>query len=526
MKDFVEHYKLTPDDIDEATLLIYDEMLARKMDKAEALRVRLTVEKSLRWILAHHLDYTKFSVSMQKYWWRWYVTVTLPGKKLENDYALLNRHIEVHDFLTSRMGGLKTHYSFMYKMGENLLEIQLPHAPISSFGKVVIGVILAVLLGTFAKNTLPADILASINTDFIIPLFKKLMQLLSMLATFMIMFSLMSSICSMSNLQTLKKLGVSYFSGVAAKMMLTSVTCIAVIPYIFDMLSKKGSLEINILVTLYSMILNIVPSNLISPFLEGNLLQVVVISVFFAIIMLGLGRDSESLVVGVRQINKVMHTSMTYICYTIPLIVFLSFFNMIISDSLANVSGLIKITVCMVLFTALYIILSAVYIGIRTKISPMRLILDFMPAFTRGFITVSSASTISTMNNLLAKKFNVPSEIINFAVPLGLVCYKPGLLMFLIISSAGMAEMFGVTIPLGEWVLFAFVALISSFASPPVPGGSIVIIGIVFTQLHLPTEALGLAISVDYFFDMIRTAIFVHVICQETTLLAHNMKKK
>jgi len=74
------------------------------------------------------------------------------------------------------------------------------------------------------------------------------------------------------------------------------------------------------------------------------------------------------------------------------------------------------------------------------------------------------------------------------------------------------------------WIVTAvFVCGILAIATPPIPGGALSILTVMFLQLGIPAEALAVAISIDLITDYIVTAGDITCLQEELILSAGKM---
>lgn len=110
---------------------------------------------------------------------------------------------------------------------------------------------------------------------------------------------------------------------------------------------------------LYKMILDIVPGNLLTPFTEGNSLQIIFIAIIVGLAMLILGNRIPTVTNFIEQANSVMQLIMTAVSAFIPFFVFGSVLNMIVGNNFSSVAKSYKLLLVMILAD---IILMACYL--------------------------------------------------------------------------------------------------------------------------------------------------------------------
>ena len=82
----------------------------------------------------------------------------------------------------------------------------------------------------------------------------------------------------------------------------------------------------------------------------------------------------------------------------------------------------------------------------------------------------------------------------------------PGFVALLLGMSVGLSESCNVEITLPWLIIGCFTSLLVSFAVPPVPGGAMMGFAVVFAQLGIPMEVMGIALAINAITDFPATA--------------------
>ena len=255
---------------------------------------------------------------------------------------------------------------------------------------------------------------------------------------------------------------------------------------------------------IYQIVLDIVPSNIVSPFLEGNTLQIIFLgaTVGFALLVLG-DRVSATRAI-IEQMNEVVSLLMEAISSLIPVFVFFSLFSLMGSDFGSEMVGIFKaLAITFVLCPVLSLVFIAV-LSVRYKVGFGMLVRKLLPTFLIGVTTASSAAAFATNMETCEKKLGIPETISHFAVPLGQVIFKPGALIGFTVVCLCMAENYGVSITPAWIVTMVIVTSLLSMAAPPIPGGALTCYTVMFTQLSIPMVAI--AVAINSIIDFIMTA--------------------
>ena len=123
------------------------------------------------------------------------------------------------------------------------------------------------------------------------------------------------------------------------------------------------------------------------------------------------------------------------------------------------------------------------------------------PTLLIALTTASSAAAFSTNVRDANKKFGIDKKLVDFGIPLGQVLFMPGFIPMLFGMSAGFAEIYGIEITVPWAVIGCLTSLLVSFAIPPVPGGAMMGFTVLFTQLGIPMEVMGIALAINAITD-------------------------
>lgn len=123
--------------------------------------------------------------------------------------------------------------------------------------------------------------------------------------------------------------------------------------------------------------------------------------------------------------------------------------------------------------------------------------------------TASSAAAFNTNVNDANMELGVDRKLVEFGIPIGQVLFMPGLFATLFVAEACLAESCGLTITV-PWLIIGFVTnYLVSTACPPVPGTGMMCFSVVFAQLGIPAEMMGIALAIDMITDFPTTAVTV-----------------
>jgi len=396
---------------------------------------------------------------------------------------------------------------YNYKGKRNIISVSMPiDAPKLKIpgSPQLHALILAVILG-FSFKLLPSTFTDVMVNDYISPVYSVLMSALKGLMEPVIFISLVIGICTLDDFKTLSTIGkktILSFIGISTIMYAFAViACIFVFPSAGE--GTRGFNPAEILTLLISS----VPTNIIAPFADGNMIQIVVLGFVTGIAVLMLGEKSNGIKSLILEFKFFFFSILEMFIKILPFVVFLSMVKVIltldVSDS-ATVWKIIVVDQLLVSFTAVFCLVRT---SIKTKASIKVLFKKVLPIFNLSFVTGSSTAVIPEFYRRLPKYFGVDETYANYWVPLSNAFFSPSTIMALIVYAFFSAHMQGVGISIG-WLIVLYIMIIQiGMATPRIPGGIIASCTILFSQLGITTDQIGIIMAANVLLLYLDTAV-------------------
>lgn len=402
---------------------------------------------------------------------------------------------------------------WQYKNGHNLLIFSPKKKKPPQIVYLLAAVASALLLGSLFSLCAP-QLGAQLSEHLLQPLFSTLGGLLTAVASVLVFLSLVSGILGIGDVASFGKIGKTMFGRILLLPLMLVLCYSVLIAPLFPI--SIGSQFSGQLADLLAMVLDIVPDSMVTPFTTGNLLQIAFMSVLVGLAMLVLGAKVSALSTFVEQANSLFQIIMEGVCSYVPIMVFLSLFDLIVSGSIAQLSGAYKPLVLIILGC---IFCMGVYflLCLRNKVPPLVLAKKLLPAFLVGLITASTASALPLVMEGAPKKLGVAEKVSNFAVPLGQVLFMPATALEYFVLTLCMAEISGLTISVSWLAIAVFSVVVLAIATPPVPGGGTAALMILFAQLGIPPETMAIAVPIDILVEFAVTG--AEIFCQQCELI-------
>lgn len=515
-----QKYQLTNTGIDEISEAVGAYLQRLNTEKRNLLCIRLLAEEMLLDWQEHFGTEAYCCLRMGKRLGRPYIQLELEGER----YDPLEKAAEDYGSYRSRLlasMGLAPVYS--YERSTNRLSFQLKRAKKSPMVSLAIAVLLALLVG-FGGTALPVGVQEGVLNRILTPIYDSFFNLLGVIAGPMVFLSVAWGIYGVGDASAFGRIGkrmIGHFLGMV--FLIGAATALLSLGLFSLKVAWQGG-GISQLDSLFKMILDFIPSDLFTPFQEGNSLQIILMGAAVGLALLVLGKQVEAVARGIEQINYVIQLLMEVISRLVPFFIFIVLVQMIWSGTLNAVLAAWKPVLVFVLAMLLLSLLMTVYAAARTRISPLLLLKKSLPTGVIAVTTASSVAAFGSCTFTCEQKLGVDKRMTSFGVPLGVVMFPPGTAMYFLIICIYMAEAYAIQCSPVWFLLAIFTSTVLAIAAPPIPGGTLTCYTILFTQLGLPEEALAVALALDVLFDFMATGVNMYTLQMELLIQARRMK--
>jgi|TARA_B110000902_G_scaffold214578_1_gene246622 Na+/H+-dicarboxylate symporter len=384
--------------------------------------------------------------------------------------------------------------------------------------KVLVGVFLGILLGLFINLSGLNSQDGWINTYIVDGLFfvigKMFVNGLKMLVVPLVFFSLICGVCGIGNLSTLGRVGGKSF----LLYMMTTAIAIAVAISLAVSVGLGEGMEFEEATSftaketppLSEVIINIVPSNPIQAMANGDMLPLIFFSILVGISMLMLGEKSTPFVKGAEIANEIMMKMVTIVMAIAPYAVFALIAKSVAElglDLLIQLAAYVAVLVSALLIHLLFTLM--IVLKLFSGLSPMIFLRKIRSAQVFAFSTASSNATIPVTLRTVTKRLGVDNAVASFTVPFGATINMDGTAIMQGVATVFIANIYGLELGVMGYLTVILMSVLASVGTAGVPGVGLIMLSMVFTQVGLPVEGIGLILGVDRLMDMIRTAVNV-----------------
>jgi len=395
--------------------------------------------------------------------------------------------------------------------------------------KVLIGLLLGTIVG-LAINVLALNPAGGfIDTYVVNGVFylvgKMFVNALKMLVVPLVLFSLICGVCGIGNINTLGRVGTKSFF---LYILTTAIAISVAIGIAAASGIGKGMNQVSDVIfagadapPLTDVLIGIIPTNPVQSMANGDMLPLIFFSILLGISMLMVGRKAKSFIEGAEIANEIMMKMVNIVMAVAPYAVFALIAKSMAElgiDLLAHLAGYVGVLVgalLLHLFISLMIVLK-----VFSGLSPAIFLKKIRNAQVFAFSTASSNATIPVTLRTVTKRMGVNNSVASFTVPFGATINMDGTAIMQGVATVFIANVYNVDLGLLGYLTVILMSVLASIGTAGVPGVGLIMLSMVFAQVGLPVEGIGLILGVDRLMDMIRTSVNVSGDAVVSTIVA------
>jgi Na+/H+-dicarboxylate symporter len=265
----------------------------------------------------------------------------------------------------------------------------------------------------------------------------------------------------------------------------------------------------------------IFPRNPFAAMAEGKMLQVILFAILFGIAMCLAGTPGQRVLAIAQDLNAVVMKLVVILMLAAPFGVFALVGRTFALEGFGAILDLGQYFLLVLLALALhgtvtYGLLFRSFTGLSVKrfFKQMRRVQLF------AFSSSSSNATLPLSLENAEHNLGVKREVGSFTIPLGATLNMDGTAIMQGIATVFIATALDVQLGMVGYLTVILTATLASIGTAGVPGVGLVMLAMVFSQVGLPVEAIGVIMGVDRLLDMSRTVVNVTGDAMVSTIVA------
>ena len=495
-------YKLNAHDIDDSLTRIINFLEDKKVESKNIIRIRLGIEEAL---IRYREDFGEdrpFVLKLSDGLGQIKVSVSVKGHMLD-PFLKDTQEEQNSSFMRAALANMGEMPLWRYSRGLNIISYGIKKRNLNSWTQLIIALVMAVVCGAILKM-IPLEITQTIHSDILTPLLNTFMNLLSGVAGPMIFLAVVWGIYSIGDVATFSVLGKRLLSRFLIYITILTILIGLIIIPVFSLLVGNAQVGGGFS-EIFEMILNIIPGNIIKPFYDGNTLQILFIGIVMGVAMIIIGEKTQNVAIFAEQLNYIVQLVMEFISKLVPFFVFGSLLDIILNNQLEDIKVSYKLFAVNALGCLSLIIIYLIIVGIRLKVNPLVFLKKATQTLLICLTTASSAAAFSTSLETCKKRYGIDESFTDFGVPFAQVIYKPSVAILYFSSAVFAAEAYGIYVSASWFAAAIIMSIILSVATPPIPGGALASISVIFAQLGLPSGGLAVVLALNIILDFIET---------------------
>ncbi|MBK9771778.1 MAG: cation:dicarboxylase symporter family transporter [Candidatus Obscuribacter sp.] len=265
------------------------------------------------------------------------------------------------------------------------------------------------------------------------------------------------------------------------------------------------------------LIVHIFPTSIIDSMARGDVLQIVVFTIIFA---LGVKAAKATQIVDLCQsLSEVMFKYTGYVMKFAPIGVACAMSNTVGKYGLDVLFSLGKLVGTLYLALIIFVICVLGPVMYIAKVPVKKFLTAVKEPFILAFSTTSSEAALPKALQAM-ESIGVPRPVVSFVLPLGYTFNLDGTTLYLSLAAVFVAQAAGVQMPIEKQVLMLITLMLTSKGVAAVPRASLVILAGTLASFNLPLAGIALILGVDTLMDMARTSVNVFGNCLASVVLA------
>ena len=259
----------------------------------------------------------------------------------------------------------------------------------------------------------------------------------------------------------------------------------------------------------YEHFLSVVPNNALKPFIEGNVLSVMLIAaaVGLAFAFMPKTENRDILLKGLNGLQELLFTLIRALIYVLPVGI-LAFAAQLSAQIEAGVvvGALSKYTAVVIGGNLIQFFIVIPLFLLARGLNPIQVFRKMSPAVAVALFTKSSAATLPVTLASAEKNMNAKPAVSRFVLPICTTINMNGCAAFILVTSLFVMQNAGIELTMGTMISWLFIAVLAAVGNAGVPMGCYFLTLSLMSSIGAPIGLLGVILPIYTIIDMIETA--------------------
>lgn len=256
-------------------------------------------------------------------------------------------------------------------------------------------------------------------------------------------------------------------------------------------------------------ILNIIPNNIVKPFLDGNVLSLLLLAfaIGFGLAKLPESENKAVVVKGLLGMQELLFLLIRGLIWALPLgiIAFAAQLSAqvsagIVADSIGKYVLVVLGGNVIQFFVVLPLFLLA------RGLNPIHVLSKMMPAVLMALFTKSSAATLPVTMESAENRLAISPKIARFVLPICTTINMNGCAAFILVTSLFVMQQGGIPITPSTILTWILISVVSAVGNAGVPMGCYFLTLSLMSGIGAPVAVLGIILPIYTIIDMVETA--------------------
>ena len=261
--------------------------------------------------------------------------------------------------------------------------------------------------------------------------------------------------------------------------------------------------------TYFDHIVSIIPNNVVKPFLEGNVLSLLLMAfaIGFGLSHLPESENKSVVVKGLLGLQELLFLLIHGLIWALPLgiVAFSAQLSAqlstgIVADSIGKYVLVVLGGNAIQFFVVLPLFLLA------RGLNPIHVLKKMMPAVLMALFTKSSAATLPVTMETAERRLRIQKKVARFVLPICTTINMNGCAAFILVTSLFVMQNGGTPITSVTILSWIFISVISAVGNAGVPMGCYFLTLSLMSGIGAPITILGIILPIFTIIDMIETA--------------------
>ena len=268
-----------------------------------------------------------------------------------------------------------------------------------------------------------------------------------------------------------------------------------------------------------AMVTDIFPTSIVDAMAHGNLLQIVVFSIFFSLAMCACKEKAKPVLDLLNSVSQIMFKFTEYVMYFAPLGIFGAIASTVGASGLAILKNYFKVICSLYVAFAAFVIIVLFIVCKIVKISFRSLIRALQSPALLAFTTASSEAAFPQAMDIM-ERFGVPKNIVGFVMPTGYTFNLDGSTLYLAMAVMFSSQLVGIHLDINQQLIIMLALMLTSKGVAGVPRAALIVLAGTLASFNIPVLGVAILLGIDQILDMGRTTVNLVGNCLATVVIA------